>query len=34
MISTMPILIAELNETRQFFRFIKKVRQAFVDMVS
>jgi Chromosome segregation protein Spc25 len=33
MIPTLPLLLAELNETREFFRFIKKVRKAFVDLV-
>lgn len=32
MIPTLPLLLAELNETREFFRFIKKVRRAFVEL--
>ncbi|KIJ45189.1 hypothetical protein M422DRAFT_30037 [Sphaerobolus stellatus SS14] len=32
MIPTLPLLVDELNETREFYRFIKKVRQSFIDM--
>ncbi|KAF8525088.1 chromosome segregation protein Spc25-domain-containing protein [Hysterangium stoloniferum] len=32
-IPTLPILLNELNDSREFFRFIKKVRQAFVELV-
>ncbi|GJJ13816.1 hypothetical protein Clacol_008073 [Clathrus columnatus] len=32
-IASLPLLVDELNETREFFKFIKKVRKAFVDLV-
>ncbi|KAF8508519.1 chromosome segregation protein Spc25-domain-containing protein [Gautieria morchelliformis] len=32
MIPTLPLLLAELNETREFYKFIKKVRKAFIQL--
>lgn len=34
MLPTLPILLDELNETRDVYAFIKQVRQAFEHLVT